>query len=442
MPTRASRGRCRRITTGRLRSTSASARRSSSRPGSMRALRAIWPSPGSYITCTVLDQGIFVVRQKDGSLRGFYNVCSHRGSELLDGKGKHSKISCPIHGWTYDLGGKVVGAPGFFKERGVDLEPLCLKEVRVETPGQLRVRQPRPGRPVAEGPDAGPRGGDRGRLAEARDDDHGRAPGRRDCRQLEADYRQFRRRLPRAGGPPRDGHGHRLRQPAMGNARGWDPSQPARRSGQLRLHVLPADARRRRERVSDVPDLSEYALHHLSGTGQFRRHDLGAHRHGANHAGFGGLPGGRSARRERAGHARLPGRSCESGGFPDLRACPEGACGHGPIRTATTRSTNPSGFSRSSRATACTGCISRPWASCQATGVSQGRVRRDGHRKPFRHRSPWPAAFGQAAGARRPPARQLCRLSPVRRRPAHPAGRPWAGAGGIRCRAASGRPAP
>ena len=88
--------------------------------------------PGSFITCSVLDQGLFVVRQKDGSLRGFYNVCSHRGSELLEGRGKRSKISCPIHGWTYDLGGEVVGAPGFSKERGVDLEPLCLKEVRVE----------------------------------------------------------------------------------------------------------------------------------------------------------------------------------------------------------------------------------------------------------------------------------------------------------------------
>src|SRR5262245_56055681 len=43
--------------------------------------------PGSYATCTVADQNIAVMRGHDGVLRAFFNVCSHRGHELLKGCG-------------------------------------------------------------------------------------------------------------------------------------------------------------------------------------------------------------------------------------------------------------------------------------------------------------------------------------------------------------------
>ena len=42
---------------------------------------------GDYITCRIADENIFVIRGKDGQLRGFYNVCQHRAHELVQGSG-------------------------------------------------------------------------------------------------------------------------------------------------------------------------------------------------------------------------------------------------------------------------------------------------------------------------------------------------------------------
>lgn len=48
-------------------------------------------------------------------VRMFSNTCRHRGHELLPdgGSSDRRKVTCPYHGWTYDLGGRLVGAPGF-----------------------------------------------------------------------------------------------------------------------------------------------------------------------------------------------------------------------------------------------------------------------------------------------------------------------------------------
>ena len=43
--------------------------------------------PGNYVAADVQGQSIFVARDQDGELRGFYNVCRHRGHELLSGQG-------------------------------------------------------------------------------------------------------------------------------------------------------------------------------------------------------------------------------------------------------------------------------------------------------------------------------------------------------------------
>ena len=44
--------------------------------------------PGDYTTMNVAGESIFVLRGSDGNLRAFYNVCQHRATELLTGKGK------------------------------------------------------------------------------------------------------------------------------------------------------------------------------------------------------------------------------------------------------------------------------------------------------------------------------------------------------------------
>jgi choline monooxygenase len=47
-------------------------------------------APGDYTTAKIGDQNIAIVRGKDGELRGFHNVCSHRAHELLSGAGRTS----------------------------------------------------------------------------------------------------------------------------------------------------------------------------------------------------------------------------------------------------------------------------------------------------------------------------------------------------------------
>ncbi len=95
------------------------------------------PEAGSYFTCSVLDQNLFVTRGKDRVLRGFYNVCSHRAHELLRGRGQARVITCPYHAWSYHLDGRLRTARGSEKVDGFDAGEFCLKDVRVEEFGPL-----------------------------------------------------------------------------------------------------------------------------------------------------------------------------------------------------------------------------------------------------------------------------------------------------------------
>lgn len=76
--------------------------------------------PGSFITVDAGGVPIVVVRQAGGAVRGFVNVCRHRGSTLLldeRGDGLRS-IRCPYHAWTYGLDGCLQRFPG--AEAGFD----------------------------------------------------------------------------------------------------------------------------------------------------------------------------------------------------------------------------------------------------------------------------------------------------------------------------------
>ncbi len=88
--------------------------------------------PGCYITATIHEQSVFVVRARDGSLNAFYNVCQHRGHELLQGAGKKAMITCPYHAWAYDHKGKLRSARNTETMKGFDACDFALKPVRVE----------------------------------------------------------------------------------------------------------------------------------------------------------------------------------------------------------------------------------------------------------------------------------------------------------------------
>ncbi len=71
--------------------------------------------PGDAAVVEVAGRSVIVVRGRDGVLRGFYNVCRHRGTRLLDeGRCRIARaIRCPYHSWAYDLEGRCLGAPLF-----------------------------------------------------------------------------------------------------------------------------------------------------------------------------------------------------------------------------------------------------------------------------------------------------------------------------------------
>jgi Rieske 2Fe-2S family protein len=89
--------------------------------------------PGQWITVDVVGESVFVLRGDDGQLRGFYNVCRHRGSQLCDGDSGQVKgvVMCPYHAWCYDLTGKLVATPKVDEEE-VNRVNLSLWPVHVD----------------------------------------------------------------------------------------------------------------------------------------------------------------------------------------------------------------------------------------------------------------------------------------------------------------------
>jgi phenylpropionate dioxygenase-like ring-hydroxylating dioxygenase large terminal subunit len=74
--------------------------------------------PGSYVTALLGGIPIAVVRQNDGSLRGFINACRHRGAPVLSGSGAGLRaMVCRYHAWSYGLDGSILSRP---QESGFD----------------------------------------------------------------------------------------------------------------------------------------------------------------------------------------------------------------------------------------------------------------------------------------------------------------------------------
>lgn len=71
------------------------------------------PASGDFRTYEVGGSGVVVLRDDRGELRAYHNVCRHRGTRIVEaGSGTGLTVfQCPYHAWTYDLQGRLVGAP-------------------------------------------------------------------------------------------------------------------------------------------------------------------------------------------------------------------------------------------------------------------------------------------------------------------------------------------
>ncbi|HWZ46793.1 MAG TPA: aromatic ring-hydroxylating dioxygenase subunit alpha [Herbaspirillum sp.] len=71
------------------------------------------PNVGDYATLASENEGRMLVRNADAGIELMSNVCRHRQAKMLDGHGHARNIVCPLHRWTYDLKGELIGAPHF-----------------------------------------------------------------------------------------------------------------------------------------------------------------------------------------------------------------------------------------------------------------------------------------------------------------------------------------
>lgn len=92
--------------------------------------------PGDFRSTSIAGKPVIVVRMENGELRGFYNVCRHRGAEVVRTEsGNASSFTCFYHHWNYGLDGalRAVAKPQGYERVGLDKSKLSLVPVRTES---------------------------------------------------------------------------------------------------------------------------------------------------------------------------------------------------------------------------------------------------------------------------------------------------------------------
>lgn len=89
-------------------------------------------APGDFAVKRIAGESVLVVRTRDGGLAAHYNVCRHRGSQLVPDRDQGTfagGIRCPYHSWTYSLDGALRTAPFLEEGDGLDKDHLSLHPV-------------------------------------------------------------------------------------------------------------------------------------------------------------------------------------------------------------------------------------------------------------------------------------------------------------------------
>ena len=90
--------------------------------------------PGQFFVRELLGQSLVITRGAAGTVNAFYNVCRHRGTKLCtEHEGSFAgSIQCPYHAWTYDLDGRLIGAPHMEEVPHFDKRDYPLRRVHAE----------------------------------------------------------------------------------------------------------------------------------------------------------------------------------------------------------------------------------------------------------------------------------------------------------------------
>ena len=95
------------------------------------------PVPGDFITLDLGRDNVVAIRNSQGEIQVFHNVCRHRGTRILEGsRGSQGGncpgvITCPYHGWSYRLSGELIGMPVRESFPGLDRSQHGLKPARM-----------------------------------------------------------------------------------------------------------------------------------------------------------------------------------------------------------------------------------------------------------------------------------------------------------------------
>ncbi|KPL66851.1 (2Fe-2S)-binding protein [Erythrobacter sp. SG61-1L] len=90
------------------------------------------PASGDYFTASHANEPIIIARDREGNIQAMSAVCQHRAMLVAEGKGNARAFICPYHHWTYDLDGKLVGAPAMNKTCNFDKAKNNLPKLKVE----------------------------------------------------------------------------------------------------------------------------------------------------------------------------------------------------------------------------------------------------------------------------------------------------------------------
>ena len=91
-----------------------------------------FPNPGDSIVFDNAGKSFLLVRQKDFSVKAFYNVCLHRGRRLRSHSGNVSELKCPFHGFSWNHEGQLKNIPCEWDFEHLENKNMSLPELRVE----------------------------------------------------------------------------------------------------------------------------------------------------------------------------------------------------------------------------------------------------------------------------------------------------------------------
>jgi len=106
-------------------------------------------APGQFFTADVAGEPVVVLRDEEGQLRAFSNVCRHRAACVATGAGTASELACRYHGWAYHLNGTLKRAPRLGPVQDFSRAQFALPALQVEALGPLIfVHLGRPAQPL------------------------------------------------------------------------------------------------------------------------------------------------------------------------------------------------------------------------------------------------------------------------------------------------------